>query len=65
MDGQDVVFLVEEPGLFRPWPVSVTPVREGWIAVQGIPPGAAVVTQGAYFLKSAMEVGQDEPGQDR
>ncbi|NNF29265.1 MAG: efflux RND transporter periplasmic adaptor subunit [Gemmatimonadetes bacterium] len=65
MDGQDVVFLVEEPGLFRPWPVSVTPVREGWIAVQGIPQGAAVVTQGAYFLKSAMEVGQDEPGQDR
>ena len=65
MGDEDVVFLVEEPGLFRPWPVSVTPVREGWIAVQGIPPGAMVVTQGAYFLKSAMEVGAEEPGQDQ
>ena len=64
MDDEDVVFLVEEPGLFRPWPVTVTPVREGWIAVQGIPPGAMVVTQGAYFIKSAMEVGEEEPGQD-
>ena len=65
MGGEDVVFLVEEPGLFRPWPVSVTPIREGWIAIQGIPPGAMVVTEGAYFLKSAMEVGEEEPGQDQ
>jgi RND family efflux transporter MFP subunit len=65
MDGEDVVFLVEGPGLFRPWPVSVTPVREGWIAVEGVPPGAMVVTHGAYFLKSAMEVGEEEPGYDQ
>lgn len=62
MDGGDVVFVVAGPGLFRPVAVTVTPIREGWVAVQGLPDGADVVTRGAYFLKSAMEVGVGETG---
>lgn len=52
----DVVFVLEGPGRFRRVPVEAHPIREGRIAVVGIPQGADVVVEGAYFLKAALEV---------
>lgn len=57
---RDAVFVEEEPGLFRAQDVMVLPVRPGLVSVQGIPEGARVVVEGAYFLKSTMEAGEGE-----
>jgi cobalt-zinc-cadmium efflux system membrane fusion protein len=59
MGEEDVVFVVEEPGLFRAVPVRVTQLRPGRVAVEGLPDGAEIVTRGAYFLKSSMEAGSE------
>jgi len=63
MGEEDVVFVVEGPGLYRAVPVQVRPARDGTVAVQGIPESAEIVISGAYFLKSAMEVGGGEEGE--
>jgi cobalt-zinc-cadmium efflux system membrane fusion protein len=60
MGGRDAVFVEEETGLFRAQDVTVLPIRPGLVAVQGIPEGARVVVEGAYFLKSTMEAGEGE-----
>ena len=52
---EDGVFVVEGPGLYRAVHVLVTSLRPGYVAVQGVPDGAEVVIEGAYFLKSALE----------
>lgn len=59
--GEDVVFVLEGEGRFRPVTVDVRPLHEGRVAVTGIPPGAEVVIRGAYVLKSVLE-GGDEGG---
>ena len=60
MGSRDAVFVEDEAGLFRPVDVTVVPIRPGLVAVQGIPEGARVVVEGAYFLKSTMEAGEGE-----
>ncbi|MEZ4416554.1 MAG: efflux RND transporter periplasmic adaptor subunit [Gemmatimonadota bacterium] len=56
MGEEDVVFVVESPGVFRAVNVVAVPVRDGHVAVRGLPADAEIVTQGAYFLKAALEV---------
>ena len=57
---EDVVFVQESPGVYRPTPVTTIQLRTGTVAVQGLPAGAEVVTEGAYFLKAALEAGSGE-----
>lgn len=64
VDGRDVVFTEEEPGVFRPMPVSVSPLGEGWIAVGGVEAGTPVVVSGAPFVRAALDqvdVGEESP----
>jgi len=60
--GGDVVFVVDRPGRYRAVPVTVVPVGEGRIAVQGLQPGVEVVAEGAYFLKAALELAHARDG---
>ena len=53
---RDVVFVVEGPGSYRAVPVEVTPMRAGRVGVLGVPEGAELVVEGAYFLKAALEL---------
>lgn len=59
----DVVFLEERPGEYRTHPVRVTSLRPGRVAVEGVPAGAVVVVDGAYFLKSALDSQRSEGGE--
>ncbi len=52
---RDVVFVRRRAGEYRAVNVEVVVLREGRIAVIGLPEGAEVVVEGAYFLKSALE----------
>lgn len=56
IDDEDVVFVAEGTGVYRAVAVTAVPVREGRVAVRGVPAGAEIVTEGAYFLKAALEV---------
>lgn len=60
MGSRDAVFVEAEAGLFRAVDVTVVPIRPGLVAVEGIPEGARVVVEGAYFLKSTMEAGEGD-----
>jgi cobalt-zinc-cadmium efflux system membrane fusion protein len=53
-DGE-IVFIEEEPGLFRARSVTGTPLLDGRVVVDGIAPGLPVVTHGAYFLRAELE----------
>jgi RND family efflux transporter MFP subunit len=53
---RDVVFVAEGVGVYRAVTVEVTPMRAGRVGVQGVPEGAELVVQGAYFLKAALEL---------
>jgi multidrug efflux pump subunit AcrA (membrane-fusion protein) len=60
---RDVVFVSEGAGTFRAVPVEVTPMRAGRVGVDGVPEGAEIVVEGAYFLKAALELaGELEEG---
>lgn len=63
-EGRDVVLVEVAEGRYRPVPVSVLPVGEGQIAVEGIEAGTRVVVEGAYFIRAALEQGglADEEG---
>lgn len=63
-EGRDVVLVEVAEGRYRPVPVSVLPVGEGQIAVEGIEAGTRVVVEGAYFVRAALEQGglADEEG---
>lgn len=63
-EGRDVVLVEVGEGRYRPVPVSVLPVGEGQIAVEGIEAGTRVVVEGAYFVRAALEQGglADEEG---
>lgn len=56
---RDVVFVVEGPGVYRATTVEVAPTREQRVAVRGIPAGAEIVIEGAYFLKAALELASE------
>ena len=56
MGDDDVIFVMDDPGVFRPIAVRAEPLRDGMIAVLDVPPGLPVVVEGAYFVKAAMEV---------
>jgi RND family efflux transporter MFP subunit len=53
---RDVVFVAEAPGVYRAVTVEVVPTGAGRVAVVGAPEGADLVVEGAYFLKSALEL---------
>lgn len=57
--GEDVVFIVEGDGRFRPVAVDLRPLGEGRVAATGIPATAQVVIRGAYVLKSVLESGAE------
>jgi len=54
VDGQEVIFIAEEPGHFRKTVVQTGLSADGWIAIDGLDEGTAVVTQGSFYLKSAL-----------
>lgn len=51
----DVVFVQETPGRFRARPVKAQPLGNGRVAVEGLSAGMVVVTEGAYFVRAALE----------
>jgi len=53
-DGE-VVFVQETPGRFRARPVKAQPLGDGRVAVEGLPAGVVVVTEGAYYVRAALE----------
>jgi cobalt-zinc-cadmium efflux system membrane fusion protein len=53
-DGE-VVFLQETPGRFRARPVKAIALGDGRVAVEGLAAGMVVVTEGAYFVRAALE----------
>jgi cobalt-zinc-cadmium efflux system membrane fusion protein len=53
--GRDVVFVSEGSGAYRAIDVTAFPLGNGRVAVTGVPPGSEIVTEGAYFLKAALE----------
>lgn len=55
LGADDVVFVADGVGAFRPVAVEALPLGAGTIAVRGLPPGSDVVTRGAFFLKAAAE----------
>ncbi len=57
---EDVVFVMQSPGVYHPVTVTAVALGGGRVAVTGVPPGAQVVTEGAYFIKAAMEAGGEE-----
>ena len=54
VDGQEVIFIAEEPGHFHKTVVQTGLSADGWIAIDGLDEGTAVVTQGSFYLKSAL-----------
>jgi cobalt-zinc-cadmium efflux system membrane fusion protein len=53
---RDVVFVVEGPGVYRAIDVEAASTRDRHVAVRGVPAGAEIVVEGAYFLKAALEL---------
>jgi cobalt-zinc-cadmium efflux system membrane fusion protein len=51
----DVVFVQETPGRFRARPVMAQSLGDGRVAVEGLSAGTVVVTEGAYFVRAALE----------
>ena len=60
MGADDVVFVALGGGRFEPRAVTMRSLRPGFVAVEGLEAGVQVVVEGAYFLKSAAEVGGEE-----
>jgi len=56
----EVVFVEEEPGLFRPVPVTSRTLPDGRVAVEGLSDGQRVVIAGAYAVRSEMESATSE-----
>jgi len=53
--GGEVVFVEEEPGLYRPVPVTSHTLPDGRVTVEGLSEGQRVVVAGAYAVRSEME----------
>ncbi len=54
VEGEEVIFVAEESGLFHKKIVQTGLSADGWIAIDGLDEGTAVVTQGSFYLKSAL-----------
>ncbi|MCZ6484389.1 MAG: efflux RND transporter periplasmic adaptor subunit [Acidobacteria bacterium] len=54
VEGEEVIFVAEEPGHFRKTVVQTGLSADGWIAIDGLAEGTAVVTHGSFYLKSAL-----------
>ncbi|MCE7871688.1 efflux RND transporter periplasmic adaptor subunit [bacterium CPR1] len=53
VEGQEVVYVAEEPGHFRRTPVKLGSASEERVVIlEGLQPGERVVTAGAFFVKS-------------
>ncbi len=55
VEGQEVVFVVEAEGRYRPVEVQTRVSAPDRLVVQGIEDGAEVVVEGAYVLKAALD----------
>jgi cobalt-zinc-cadmium efflux system membrane fusion protein len=53
-DGDWHVFIEEEPGEFEPKEVTIIRQLPGMAVIEGLEPGARVVTQGAFFVQSEL-----------
>ena len=53
-DGDWMVFVEEEPGRFKPQEIEVTRTIDKYTAIEGIPEGTRIVTQGAFFVQSEL-----------
>lgn len=51
----EMVYVAEGNGLFRARPVKTTPLGNGRVAVEGLPPGFVVVTRNAYAVRAQLE----------
>ena len=54
VEGEKVIFVAEGSGHFHKKVVQTGLSAEGWIAIDGLDEGTAVVTQGSFYLKSAL-----------
>lgn len=55
LQDQATVFVMKGEGRFEPAPVVIGESRDGWVEVkQGLKPGAAYVSKGAFVLKARM-----------
>lgn len=61
-DGE-VVFVEEEPGLYRPVPVTSHTLPDGRVTVEGLHDGQRVVVVGAYAVRSVMESSTSSEGE--
>ncbi|MGD8280617.1 MAG: efflux RND transporter periplasmic adaptor subunit [Gemmatimonadota bacterium] len=61
--GGELVFVEEEPGVYRPAPVVSYTLPDGRVAVDGLPDGQRIVVTGAYAVRSAMESTSESEGE--
>jgi cobalt-zinc-cadmium efflux system membrane fusion protein len=55
LQNQATVFVVKGEGRFEPAPVAIGENRDGWVEIrQGLKPGVAYVSKGAFVLKARM-----------
>ena len=59
----DAVFVALGDGRFEPLMVSALALGDGRLVVEGLTAGTEVVVDGAYFLKSALEGGEEGGGE--
>lgn len=55
VDGEEVIFIEEGSGQFHKTVVTTGLNADGWIAIDGLAEGTPVVTQGSFYLKSALQ----------
>ena len=55
MPDGEVVFVQETPGRYRARPVTAVALGNGQVAVDGLQAGLLVVTEGAYYVRAALE----------
>jgi len=53
-DGDWQLFIETKPGTFEPKEVEILRRNAGLVEIEGLEPGASVVTQGAFFLQSEL-----------
>ena len=50
-----MVFVADKPGAFRKVPVTTGLSADGWIEVEGLREGMRVVSEGSFYLKTALK----------
>lgn len=51
-DGDDVVYIEEEPGMFKPQEIRVVETVGAYSVIDGLPEASRIVTEGAFFVHS-------------